>query len=585
MFKARETTVRQLFGEEHDQFIIPHYQRSYVWGMDELENFWNDFIIRDEGQGQLHLLGTVIISKSKNQPRIFGVVDGQQRIITCSLFIAALRDFWGKEFGYTENDYYNLDRFVQKTDRSKGTVVRVKVADTISELYDNIVVAKTKEGATTVSADQKSIIRAYDFFYQKILDSYSMPNVNQKQKQDLLWKKIDNLFDSSLVMVILEDEDDAYEVFEGFNARGVELSISDLFKNLFLQKISGPDEDKQKALEKWNEINTIVSELGVSRFNINTLLRYYWIRNHSFVGEKQLYKRIKKETRDYSALLNDIYAIALSMRTLFSDNPYEIKELFKECRIEYASSIAASLRALKVMNTQSYLVWLMTLVDKSNRDFVIPKLMAKSLKHIENFSFRYFAVSKLPSNRIEKLYSNISRDLFLLVERHESQRINSYISDKFKLTIESESLLPLSDQFMQDFQEISLKANNKGLIRYILSVFEQSYGSGEKMIDQTTVNIEHILPQKPGLEWNINSSELKQNVNRLGNLTILLGTLNSSMSNKPIMAKIQYLAKSDLTLNKDIVKIVEQVGAWGVSEIGQREKILAKRANEIWNLD
>lgn len=48
-FKAREATLQNLFDSgDYDQFVIPHYQRSYVWGQDELENFWNDFIERKE---------------------------------------------------------------------------------------------------------------------------------------------------------------------------------------------------------------------------------------------------------------------------------------------------------------------------------------------------------------------------------------------------------------------------------------------------------------------------------------------------------------------------------------------------------
>ena len=200
----------------------------------------------------------------------------------------------------------------------------------------------------------------------------------------MLLQKLENLLDTNLVLVILDDEDDAYEVFEGFNARGVDLSISDLFKNLFLQKIKGTEEEKARALEEWDNIIQIVTELRIPKFTINTFIRYYWIRNHSFIGERQLYKKIKKETKNYRELLSDMHQIAEALRVLFNGSPYEIRDFLghPEAKAEYAKSISDSLRALRVMNIQSYMVWLMSIAAKRNKEFISLKMFARSLGQI-----------------------------------------------------------------------------------------------------------------------------------------------------------------------------------------------------------
>lgn len=585
MFSAREATLRQIFDSgEYGQFIIPAYQRSYVWGQDELENFWNDFALRQEGQGQLHLIGALIISKSETTKE-FGVVDGQQRLITTSIFITALRDVWGVNFGFAEQDYYNLERFVLRSERQKGTAIKVKVADTIRTVYESLVVAKQIPKKVS-TADEKALLGAYKFFLQKMEDIISNPGVTEAQKRDMLWDKLENVFSTNTVIITLEDEDDAYEVFEGFNARGVELSIADLFKNLIIQKVGNTPESKDKALAKWNEINQVIRDLNIRKFNINTFLRYFWIRNHNYIGEKELYRRIKKDTdkNEYGKLLNDLYSMSQDMKILFSENTWDIRELLGG-KQSYSSDVNDSLRALRVMNTQSYMVWLMSIVDQNARKQIEPKWIAAALKQVEVFSFRYFGVSKLPANRIEKIYAKLSKHLFILARDKDASRLSTHVNNSLKTVVEKEKLLPAKEQFMLDFEGITLQSNNKPFIRYMLTGIEHARGTSEKRVDQFTVNLEHILPQKPGQAWGVTPLELKESVNRLGNLTILHEKINSTMSNKPIGDKVELLKDSDIVINKEIIEIVDNNdGNWGPAQIGHRQSMLGEQADEAWRL-
>ena len=161
-FKAREATLQNLFDSgDYDQFVIPHYQRSYVWGQDELENFWNDFIERKE-VGQLYLLGSIIVSRTK-QKRSFGVVDGQQRLITSSVFITALKDVWSEKFGRDE-EYFSLERFIKKRVLgSNNAIFKIDVAGSLKQCYiDMIISGSTKKEYK--NEDQKNLHRAYNYF-------------------------------------------------------------------------------------------------------------------------------------------------------------------------------------------------------------------------------------------------------------------------------------------------------------------------------------------------------------------------------------------------------------------------------------
>ena len=584
-FKAREATLQNLFDSgDYDQFVIPHYQRSYVWGQDELENFWNDFIERKE-VGQLYLLGSVIVSRTK-QKRSFGVVDGQQRLITSSVFITALKDVWGEKFGRDE-EYFSLERFIKKKVLgSNNAIFKIDVAGSLKRCYIDMIISGSIKKEYK-NEDQKNLHRAYNYFKDKLRDSYDANKANDSQRKKLLLQKLENLLDTNLVLVILDDEDDAYEVFEGFNARGVDLSISDLFKNLFLQKIKGTEEEKARALDEWDNIIQIVTELRIPKFTINTFIRYYWIRNHSFIGERQLYKKIKKETKNYRELLSDMHQIAEALRVLFNGSPYEIRDFLghPEAKAEYAKSISDSLRALRVMNTQSYMVWLMSIAAKRNKEFISLKMFARSLGQIERFSFRYFVVSKLPANRVEKMYAKFSNELFKLSDTRDKQRIATLLDKELLNRIEQDKLLPPREQFIADFGLLCLKSNNKNLVRYILTQIENQLSSGEKGVTQEVVTIEHIMPQRLNKGWNISQTDHKNCVNMLGNLTILKGASNSSASNKAINEKIRHFKDSDLKMNGDLVDLINKKSDWGKDEIIERQNAFAEASDGIWSVD
>lgn len=584
MFQVDDASLTDFFDNgAYEQFVIPSYQRSYVWSNDEIENFWNDFI-RRETDSSLNLIGSIILSKRKDNTKRFNVVDGQQRLITCSLLIAAIRDSWGRYFGINDGFYEIESYIVKRSVRNKDLVTKLCVAENVREVYERIIVHRT-EDAETKDSDAKNIYLSYKFFIEKVSEEiFNRPKLRDEDKEKLLLKLLDNLFEIKCIRVTLEDEDDAYEVFEGFNARGVDLSISDLFKNLILSKVKGDAAKQERAINKWSEITQIVKELNISKFNLNTFLRYYWITGHTYVGERELYKKIKKETLNYEELLSDLHQAAINLRVLYSDDAFEIQNMMpKGTELKVAVKINRSLQGLRAMNTQSYIVWLIALTSARSLRLVKPSWIANSLSQIETFCFRYFGVSKQPANRIEKEFAKLSRSLQDALSQDDIKRVQTVVLNEWSNTAKLEKLLPSEEQFFEDFSTISLQSNNKVFIRYLMTKLEENLDTAEKVVDQYAVNIEHILPQKPDKEWGITGNELKENINRLGNLTIVLEKINSSIGNKPIGEKIKKLEESSLKINQNLVEFIRSEGVlWTADQISKRQLSLAQLANKAW---
>jgi len=152
---------------------------------------------------------------------------------------------------------------------------------------------------------------------------------------------------------------------------------------------------------------------------------------------------------------------------------------------------------------------------------------------------------------------------------------------------ELKEISPNKDFFISQFKEISHKntEQSRKLIKYILGKIDNSYRlTKEEVIDFDNVNIEHLLPQKPGKDWGLKISEIKQYVNRLGNLTIIDKTINSIAGNKKMQEKVEILTTSRLPINRRLIEeIVANNYQWDEDMINKRQEQLAETAWEtVW---
>lgn len=88
--EAQFKRIRQLFGRPGVQFEVPDYQRGYEWKEKHLQDLWNDLERIGEGV-DFHYFGNIILRRKEGGDK-FEIVDGQQRMITLSLLMMAIRD-------------------------------------------------------------------------------------------------------------------------------------------------------------------------------------------------------------------------------------------------------------------------------------------------------------------------------------------------------------------------------------------------------------------------------------------------------------------------------------------------------------
>jgi len=241
--------IIQLFGGKSYFFRIPRYQRSYVWSdrgkSEQLAQFWDDFFDTEKSEGNLPFLGNLILSRT-NEKSKFEVVDGQQRLITLQIFFRVLLNIalevTGDDNTYREkieslrSTLLSVDEYGEKEERK--LIAGRDIDEYLKELIRSGSLAETP----TQKEAHWNIWNATNFFEQRVSE-YIAAAKTVDVKMKLLMGLFRKIGEVEMIVILLRDQSDAYEVFESFNAKGERLNTSDLFKNLLLSRLKD-DEDR-----------------------------------------------------------------------------------------------------------------------------------------------------------------------------------------------------------------------------------------------------------------------------------------------------------------------------------------------------
>ncbi|HGE6007995.1 TPA: DUF262 domain-containing protein, partial [Vibrio cholerae] len=336
---------------------------------------------------------------------------------------------------------------------------------------------------------------AYELLSSKLEELIPLSNVENKQLEFFAYEdpvlKLKDLRDKflslKLVFIQLDNEDDAYLIFETLNARGRDLKTSDLVKNLLLKTmkinhatLDGPKEAWNSLVKKFDDI----SEYGL----IDTYLLHYWISKHEYSTDKKLFALIKdhvtKGTDNAKLLLEDLRASASSYCKMLSP---ESGKWTKE-----QSDIKDSLIALNSFKVKQQSSFVLSLLVAYSENRITIKQVKNIIKRIEHFHFVFNAITQQRSSgSIATMYSQHAINLSSANNNDDIQRILS------SLTRGLEERMPSYDEFEVKFLELnylSNKTRSKNVIKYSLCKLLGSQSNGLD-INHVNLTIEHLIPE------------------------------------------------------------------------------------------
>jgi uncharacterized protein with ParB-like and HNH nuclease domain len=296
-FEAKDKRLEEiLFGTY--KFKIPRFQRPYSWTEDNVSEFWNDLI---SSKSSFFIGSFILNQESLEEYKYIEVIDGQQRLLTITIFISVLRDI-AKELGASDVAERLQRQCIAFEDRRGEQSFRIECGDSTKAFFEKYIQSgKESISLSEPSTKEEQRIKSNHFdFHAKVTDELKKYS-NKEDKLNYLQTLREKISDLLVIDIKIDNEEDAYEIFETVNARGVELSVGDLLKNLIFKKIKA-DGGRDIAKEMWSEIE---ENIEGTKTELKKFIRYYWISKYSFVTEKKLFREIKKEITDWSKFIED----------------------------------------------------------------------------------------------------------------------------------------------------------------------------------------------------------------------------------------------------------------------------------------
>jgi hypothetical protein len=472
------------------------------------------------------------------------ILDGQQRLATIVILGSVLRDL-AESRGGTEGKY--LAREIQRDVIQFKDEFYLRMNDADNLYFRQAIQEFQPKPPTIGRASHNAIFKA-----QKRLRDKVGHYVGQDSPQTILARLKElktTLLEHYLTVILpLSDPDDAYQVFETLNDRGLQLSIPDLVLNFLMARAKAADREAVK--ERWE---TVVERMGTREPSV--FLRDAWISRHGDVKKQNLFKEIKQE---------------------FKRNP--IQSLQFVLQLDEDAKLYSSILRLDKSQLGGAVADVGALVYKLAIPSVRPLLLAgrRELNTTEfkrlaglcvRLVIRYFVVTDHASGDLENILYGAAKLL------------NAGSTDKAKLLNEIEQLFAKDDvtdpQIIAGCQNLEL---NKGEAQYIVGCLADFSFKSNDEVGTKEVDLEHIFPQKPNKSAWPNQDELREYLWHLGNLTKLAPPLNKTIGNRSFDEKRKLYTRSKVPLTVQIASYSE----WTPETIRHRAVSLATDVARLW---
>lgn len=555
--KANENNILRFIGGSDKKFIIPVYQRNYKWEKENCCQFLRDLknvYIREYNP---YFLGSVVfVSKNNGVCEEYTIIDGQQRIITLSLVLAALRNY---KYEHPDIDI-NADKINSSylVDIFSDNEKKLELSESDDEAYRKIIENKPLIKNSRITLN-------YEFFYSEI----------SKMKKDEVKKLLKAMSYLQIVCISLEPErgDDPQLIFESLNATGLGLEPADKIRNLMLMDMN---EKRQKNFYKkyWQHIEEILEGEDINRF-----IKYYLaFKTNKIYDEKSIYTEFKYYKNECGMNIENLAEDMIEYAGYFM----EIRK--PDLKNNIYTDVLKRIRKLDIKNSIPFLIYIFKI---NNTGLINHTEMKKIFEIIESYIVRR-EICGLGSGNLNRIFMKLKEKItFDLKEK--TMKFSDILICRL-LKEEGKNRFPNNYEFKEKFITFDLYNAPGNIKKYIFEQLE-NYRNREKtavdkMLTDNTLTIEHIMPKTLNTEWKEEIGEdrwefvYSKYKDTPGNLT--LTAYNSEYSNFSFIKKKTMPQKgynfSRLALN-DYLKICTK---WTEEEILKRAEILFEKALSIW---
>ncbi len=572
--KAKEYYIKDLLSNKF-LFEIPDYQRAYSWTKENLkqlvEDIWESVELnkargnKEFDQYEPYFLGSIVLCSKEYKDDgcgIYDVIDGQQRLTSIIMLIAAIRDL-------IDNEEYKKvlsDLIYQKPNVLMGIKesIRVKTRGKEEGFFKKYILTN---GGTELVKDldmeelseaKQNMVNAIEVFR----DSFF--NENGELLEEKLNEFIVYLLQKVVLVVITtESFTSAFRLFNVINARGLPLTDSDLLKSENL-RVMNP-EIRKEYTDIWESHE---QDLGKEKLDqIIGFMRTMKLKNKV---EESVYeefsKKIFRNEPEYLGVnfVNHLTAVkALYDKYIIDGNLEGVSEEEKS----YYKNLINIMR--EFLPYDDWMAAVIRFAEKFNDD----KLVLEFVKVLEKRLVIDWVNGNSFADRLNRVYGILE----VIEEKDSLEEIKEapvFLYDLERTTAYFENAL----------NDIDFYSKGRMMIpKYIFVRLDMEKRANEVLDYSDKIMIEHVLPRNAKEAYwkdNFSADQRRNWANKFGNLVIITGAKNTRANNKPFAEKVeQYLSKkSDFAITKEVLELSD----WNMDSLKDRHESLVNRALELW---
>ncbi len=555
--KAVATNLLELLKANH-RFVVPIYQRVYSWDEKECEQLWTDiYRAGARSTATSHFTGSIVYIEREegavtaSEPNL--IIDGQQRVTTVSLVLAALAANLAL---LPEDQREPIKGFSPEKIRGNYLTNPLETDDDFFKLMlskqDRNALRSVVTGAPLPESNSR-VVTNYAWFVQQLA----------KPATDLA-TVCAGLSRLAVVDVHLtRGVDDPQLVFEAMSATGKKLSQADLIRNFVLMDLP-PGQQERTYENYWLPMEE--SFAGHSDDQFDWFVRHYLtLKTGSMPRIDQVYDAFKAfsfereragDSREDILKVMSRFSRHYGAMALDQERDPVLAPLFREVALLVGVAYPFTLQAY----------------DDYSEGRLTRDDFATILRTIVSYVLRR-TVCRVPTNSLNKTFGNMAK--VIDPERYvESMQARLLSWDDYRR-------FPSDDEFTE-----SLKTGDLYSLRRAKHVLQKLENHGRKEpISVSEYTIEHVMPQNANAEWQAAlgpdwEATHDKYLHTLGNLT--LTGYNPEYSDRPFVEKRDIeggFRHSPLRLNEGLGQLEE----WTAATIEARATRLAARALEVWS--
>ena len=538
---------------------------------------WSDIImlINEADKSLEHFLGPIIIDKGDTGsyvPEKYLVIDGQQRLVTLSLLLCALREI------ARQHDDENFAASIQpylsfKTPRGETHHRLVPRSD------DNSAFQKVLSTSFNSADSKLAIIKAYKYFRKEVKE---LIKNNNRPPSDFL----NELFEIAVarlkfVSITLDKSDDPTRIYESMNSKRRDLLIADLIRNYVLMHLPSEQQDEFFS-SRWETFEKEFTEFDDGLPNAKELEDFYYrylIAKRDYFAKRLVYSEYKDHLKGFTSGRSSDQSMfdALSAAVAEQKRYAIFYRRIVHPELEQDYELRQAFSRFSFLDAMTAIPFLMSLYSRYT-DCAHPHRISKStflnmMNAMESFIIRR-SILRLRTRGYGLDFAQAAR------KSDSLQELWQHFDDRD---------WPHDASIRVALLEFPLYLRERKKSRLILEQLEISFGHKEQvdLSDRERIQIEHIIPQKKPLsaEWRKMLGDNAEDIHAkyhqtLGNLT--LTGYNQELGTKPFNEKKLEYAKHGTGSHLELNKFVLEQAQWTEAEITERARHLSERFIEIW---